>query len=133
MDNDFALGTIVKNKDGRVGVVVPDMPNPICAGMVPVDYGTFGLEATDAQDLETVGAINIRIDLEKCKDCIFSNGKICLRYEEGRHFIVYGRGFAGNGYRIPDKNFPDCQSAQRAVSLQETALFIEKCNLSARV
>lgn len=96
-------------KTGKVGVVAQ---NPFgglleSPSRIMVDYeGLFQEEEPDEKNLEILGAIEIEVSGEKCRNCLFFNGRECFRYRKGRAGMIFeGR----NGKRIPTKIPPDCQ------------------------
>lgn len=106
--DSFQLGTKVRHKeDKRTGVVVFDFFR--CCGLneIPVEWdGQIGIEGTNWKVLEILEVIEPKVNFEKCRDCIFYNGR-CMRYTPGRIAMLYNE---TKGKRIPERIYPHCQS-----------------------
>lgn len=116
----FIPQTVVKNRNGQIGVVCNDLPGPLsCNGPeeVSVVYeGSTCEVGTDWKELEVVGPENAVADLKKCgagrgeEACIFlvvgGNGAGCQRFGSLRWNLAFR---TMNAKRNPDKLYPACQ------------------------
>ena len=117
--NRFRVGTLVKNKeDGKLGAVVNDLFRCCGPNQVPVEWdGTIGIRGVDWNNLEEENLIIPKINSEKCRTCIYSNGTECLRYSPGGPCMLYRDGKAG--MRIPDRIYPYCQTSETSLEVKK--------------
>jgi len=115
----FRVGTLVKNKeDGKLGAVVNDLFHCCGPNQVPVEWdGTIGIRGVDWNNLEEENLIIPKINSEKCRTCIYSNGNECLRYGPGGPCMLYRDGKAG--MRIPDRIYPHCQTSETSLEIKK--------------
>ena len=107
--DSFRLGTKVRDKkDKRIGAVVSDSFGCCGPSEIAIEWdGKTGIEGTNWQVLGILEVISPKVNLEKCRDCVFSNGRECLRHTPGRAGMLYRND--NRRKRIPDRIYPYCQ------------------------
>lgn len=113
-------GTIVKDKNGRQGVVTPDLPGMMNCngpGEISVEYeGDAFVQGTQIDDLVEVGPENPVPDLHECGAgqgadcCLFltagAAGPCCERHTSLRWTLIFKTGMTAA--RHPTEAYPDC-------------------------
>jgi len=119
MSKALMPGTRVRGKDSREGLVIADLLDfcgPECV-MVHFD-GALGFVLTSVADLEFLGQVDIKVDPEKCRECIFFNGgkSGCMRTHYWLPLLSRSK---EENKRRPCRIFPFCQEevSQGAASI----------------
>ena len=101
------FGMKVKSKkNGRVGLVIPDIFGVCGKGEVLVEFDfSKNALAVLLQDLELIDEVKPEVNFEKCFDCVFFNGQECLRCTLRRAVFLLG-----NGKKYPSRIYPHCQN-----------------------
>jgi len=121
MSKALMPGTRVRGEDNREGIVIADLLGFCNSECVVVHFdGGLGFILTPVANLEVLGPVNIKIDPEKCRECIFFNSgrSGCLRV----NYWLPVLGQSGREDRKrPSRIFPFCQEEVngKAVSLAQ--------------
>lgn len=119
MPTRIAPGYIVKNKDGKTGVTVPDFMSCCSPNETPVVYyGTNSLESSPTTELSKLGQENPIADPDACgaglraNCCIFltvgPEGFSCERHTAFRYTLqLKKKGM--NAKREPVEAYPTCK------------------------
>ena len=95
--NTHEVGGVVPSKGGcRKGYVMVEFPNRGGTYACPID------------NLDKLGMIEAVFDPDKCKKCIFGDGKACQRYSESRLECMRTSG----GTKHPVGMYPECLKEQ---------------------
>lgn len=114
MENiELKPGTIIE-KEGKLGIVVPDHPNSVClAGQALIEWeGDPALYAVDVKDFKIIGVLKrARVNQKKCGDCVYKDqNNDCGRWSIKRHLLIHNY---KKGERIPKELYPDCKNGNK--------------------
>jgi len=100
---DLRGRTLVKDPEGRIGVVV-GFGSSLQGSEVLVEFnGSSGTEKTERQKLVAMGSLKIEFGIE-CVKCVFRSGRVCCRYWKPASAFV-----PTDGQKKPTDIYPYCQ------------------------